>query len=125
MASGEAQKVWFAEMIAMLRQAWHPARSVEALLGLRDRLEQSLETIRRERHIQPAMMWCPRCKERHRAVPPRMSAHATIVALARFAIASEAEVKSLEKRWNLYRRHHQLDRYGKKTEAVFHRESGP
>ncbi len=125
MASGDAQKVWFAEMIETLRKAWYPAMPVEALLCLRDRLEQSLETIRRERNIQPAMMWCPGCKERHRAAPPRVTAHATIMALARFAIASEAEVKSLEKRWNSYRRHHQLDSYGKKTEAVSHRESGP
>ena len=52
MASGDAQKVWFAEMIETLRKAWYPAMPVEALLCLRDRLEQSLETIRRERNIQ-------------------------------------------------------------------------
>jgi len=38
MASGDAQKVWFPELIAIVRQAGDPAMSMDALLRLRDRL---------------------------------------------------------------------------------------
>ena len=59
MASGDAQRTWFPEMIEMLHQTWSASMSENELLALRDRLETTLETIRSERHILPAMMWCP------------------------------------------------------------------
>jgi len=37
MASGDAQKVWFPELIAIVRQAEDTALSIDALLCLRDR----------------------------------------------------------------------------------------
>ena len=113
MASGDAQKVWFPELIALVRQAGDPAMSMEALLRLRDRLETTLQTIRRTRQLLPAMMWCPHCQARHRAAPPTVSVRATILALGRFTHATTAEVQALEKRWHSYRRQHQLDRDGR------------
>src|SRR5205807_7952236 len=62
MASGDAQKVWFPAMIAMLRKAADPAMSVDAVLVLRDRLDATLQHIRSTRQILPAMMWCPHCQ---------------------------------------------------------------
>jgi hypothetical protein len=44
MASGDAQKVWFPEMMAMLRKVVDPAMSVDAVLLLRDRLDATLQT---------------------------------------------------------------------------------
>ena len=52
MASGDAQRVWFPEMIAMLRQAADPAMSVDAVLLLRDRLDATLQHLRRTRKIR-------------------------------------------------------------------------
>ena len=52
MAAGDAQKVWFPELIAMVRQAGDPAMSMDALLRLRDWLNTTLQTIRHTR--QPA-----------------------------------------------------------------------
>src|SRR4029434_570578 len=118
MASGDAQKVWFPEMIAMLRQAADPAMSVEAVLVLRDRLDAKLQHIRRTRQIRPAMMWCPHCQAHHRAAPPRVSVRATILALGRFAAVAPTDVQAIEKHWNRYRRQHQLDRYGQEEDAV-------
>ena len=56
MASGDAQKVWFPELIAIVKQAGKPALSMDALLRLRDRLDATLQTIRQTRQILPAMM---------------------------------------------------------------------
>src|SRR6266446_726890 len=79
MASGDAQRVWFPELIAIVKQAGAPTMSMDALLRLRDRLETTLQTIRQTRQILPAMMWCPHCQARHRAAPPSVSVRATIL----------------------------------------------
>ena len=110
MASGDAQRVWFPELIAIVRQAGNPAMSMDALLRLRDRLDASLQTLRQTRQILPVMMWCPHCQARHRAAPPSVSVRATILAVGRFTRATAAEVQALEKQWNRYRRQHQLTR---------------
>jgi len=93
MASGDAQRTWFPEMIELLNQTWSASMSANELLVLRDRLDTTLETIRSERHILLAMMWCPHCHARHPAAPPTVSVRAMILALGRFGLASAAEVK--------------------------------
>jgi hypothetical protein len=118
MASGDAQRVWFPELIAIMKQAGAPTMSMDALLHLRDRLDTALQTIRHTRQILPAMMWCPHCQARHRAAPPSVSVRATILAVGRFTQATAAEVQALEKQWNRYRRQHQLNRDGKPENAV-------
>jgi hypothetical protein len=118
MASGDAQKVWFPELIEMVRQAEAPAMSMDALLRLRDQLNTTLQTIRHTRQILPAMLWCPHCQARHRAAPPSVSVRATILALGRFTRATASEVQALEKRWNSYRRQHQLNRDGQPEDAA-------
>src|SRR5215471_16203647 len=118
MASGDAQRVWFPELSAIVRQAGNPAMSMDALLRLRDRLDASLQTLRQTRHILPAMMWCPHCQARHRAAPPSVSVRATILALGRFTRATASEVQALEKQWNSYRRQHQLNRDGQPEDTV-------
>jgi len=118
MASGDAQKVWFPALIAIVRQAGDPALSIDALLCLRDQLDTTLQMIRQSRQILPALMWCPHCQARHRAAPPRVSVRATILALGRYTRATASEVQALEKQWNRYRRQHQLDRNGQPEDAA-------
>jgi hypothetical protein len=67
-ASGDAQKVWFPELIAIVRQAGDMALSIDALLCLRDQLDTTLQRIRQRRQILPALMWCPHCQARHRVL---------------------------------------------------------
>jgi hypothetical protein len=112
MASGDAQRTWFPEMIEMLKDAWHPDLSPEELIALRDRLDKTLQTIRRDRNIVPPMMWCSKCQKRHRSAHPKVSVRATVLAVGRFQIADQSEVKSLEKKWNTFRKQNQLDLYG-------------
>ena len=117
-ASGDAQKVWFPELIAIVRQVGEPSMSMDALLQLRDQLDTTLKMLRQTRQILPAMMWCPHCQARHRAAPPSVSVRATILALGRFTPATASEVQALEKRWNSYRRQHQLNREGQPEDAM-------
>jgi hypothetical protein len=113
MASGDAQRVWFPEMIAMLRQAADPAMSVDAVLRLRDRLDATLQHLRRTRQILPAMMWCPHCQAHHRAAPPRVSVRATLLALGRFAAMAVSGVIPLPCVWQTRSTHARDRRKGR------------
>ncbi len=118
MASGDAQRVWFSEMIEMLREGWNSSMSCEDLISLRNCIDATLQSIRTEREILPPMMWCPTCQERHRSAPPKASVRATILAIGRFRIALEAEVKSLEKLWKKYMKEKGLNIYGRKEKVI-------
>jgi len=113
MPSGDAQRTWFPEMIAVLRREWDSSMSLSELIALRDRLDAMLQAIRSTRKILTAMFLCPKCGAYGRAQAPRLSVRAMLLALSRFEIASVEEVKMLEKSWKKYRRDLRLDLYGK------------
>jgi hypothetical protein len=117
MASGDASRTWFSEMIETLRQEWNSEMSWEQVFALRDRLDAMLQEIRTSRSIRTPTMWCPVCKKQTQQAPPSVSVRATILALGRFGIVAAAEVKSLEKRWAKHRKENSLDRNGKLSEA--------
>ncbi|MGB5734918.1 MAG: hypothetical protein WBM40_10810 [Thiohalocapsa sp.] len=118
MASGDASKRWFPEMIGILKEQWKPTMSWDELILLRDRLNTTLQEIRTTRQIKTPMMWCSKCQARHRAGQPTISVRAMILALGRFRVANEPEVKKLEKDWAKYRKEHRLDLDGKPETAV-------
>jgi hypothetical protein len=118
MASGDASRTWFSEMVQTLRQELKSEISWEQVFTLRDRLDAMLQEIRTSRSIRPPTMWCPVCKTLTRQAPPRVSVRAVIFALGRFGIVATAEVKSLEKRWAKHRKENSLDRNGKSIQAV-------
>lgn len=64
MASGDASRTWFSELIETLWREWNSKMSWEQIFTLRDRLDVMLQEIRISRGIQPPMMWCPVCKTR-------------------------------------------------------------
>jgi hypothetical protein len=53
MAAGDPQRVWFPEMIERLRSQRHQGTSFDAIVGLRDDLDATLQRIRSERHMRP------------------------------------------------------------------------
>ena len=116
MPSGDAQRTWFPEMIAVIRREWGSSMSLTELIALRDRLDAMLQAIRSTRKILTAMFLCPRCGNYGRARAPRVSVRAMLLALSRFEIASAEEVKMLEKSWKKHRRDLRLDLYGKPEE---------
>ncbi len=60
-AAGDAQRVWFPEMIERLRVRWHRGMPCDALIVLRDELNAQLQRIRSERGIHPPIFKCPCC----------------------------------------------------------------
>ena len=92
MTSGDAQRQWFPETVEMLRQQWHPGQSLDGLALLAVRLDTMLQQIRKDRNIIPPMFTCPKCGERERSSVGRISINATILAVGRFRVASDADV---------------------------------
>ena len=50
MAAGDAQRVWFQEMIERLCSQWHQSMSFDAIVELRDDLDATLQRLRSQRH---------------------------------------------------------------------------
>ena len=61
MAAGDAQRVWFDEMIERLRLKWHREMQPEELVKLRDELDEILQQIRSDRQLRPPVLRCPEC----------------------------------------------------------------
>jgi hypothetical protein len=102
-------------MVEMLRAGWRAQMSWDDLIALCDRLDSVLQHIRHSRNIRPVTtsMMCPCCGDPMVQGAARVSVRATILALGRFGIAPEAEVKLLEKRWKKYRESTACDLHGK------------
>ena len=95
MAAGDAQRVWFPEMIEALRSEWHHGMSFEATVELRDELDAMLQRIRSERHIRPPVFKCPHCGHVGEGAQPHVSVRAMILSLVRFDIVGAEQTKTL------------------------------
>jgi hypothetical protein len=99
-------------MVDHLRLRWRDDLSTEALLGLRDELDDRLERIRSTGRISNPLFKCPVCGHIGRGADPHVSVRATIVALTRFGVAAKEPAWALEKAWSAYRKTAGLDLYG-------------
>jgi hypothetical protein len=111
-AAGDAHRIWFPEMVEHLRLRWRDDLSTEALLRLRDELDDMLGRIRSERRISNPLFKCPACGHVGRGADPHVSVRATILALTRFGVAAKESARALEKAWTAYRKTAGLDLYG-------------
>lgn len=116
MAAGNASRIWFSEMVDVLRTQWDPSLSCEELIELAKRLDAQLKQIREERSVKAPVLRCGGCGGSQTQVF-RVSVRAVIFAAMRFQMATEAEVKTVEKRWAKYRKQHSLDLYGQPPES--------
>jgi len=115
MPAGDRQRTWFPEMVEALRVEWRADMPWSDLIALRDRLDEMLQHIRHSRHITPARTssLCPCCGGPMVQGAASVSVRATILALARFGIAPDSEVKLLEKRWSMHRQSTGCDLHGR------------
>jgi hypothetical protein len=113
MASGDAHRVWFPEMVEHLRSHWHQGMSLDAIVELRDDLDAMLHRIRSERGIRSAVFKCSRCGYVGEGADLHVSVRAMILSLGRFDIATAEQTHALEKAWGAKRKDSKLDLYGK------------
>jgi hypothetical protein len=117
MAAGDAQRVWFPEMIEQLRSQWHQSMPFETIVELRDDLDTMLHRIRSEGHINSPVFRCRQCGHVGPGAEPHVSVRAMILSLTRFGIAAAEQAYALEKGWAAYRKQNGLDIYGKRTDS--------
>jgi hypothetical protein len=113
MAQGDAQRVWFPEMIERLRAAWRDGLSFDELVTLRDEQDEMLQRLRQERDIHSPIVKCKKCGYKGEGAAPHVSVRAMILSFHRFGIAAAEPVHDLEKNWAAHRKQHGLDLYGK------------
>ena len=99
-------------MVEHLRLRWRDDLSTEALLRLRDELDDMLGRIRSTRRISNPLFTCPACGHIGRGADPHVSVRATVLALTRFGVAAKEPARALEKVWSAYRKTMRLDLYG-------------
>ncbi|MDF1573553.1 MAG: hypothetical protein P1P82_18260, partial [Bacteroidales bacterium] len=80
---------------------------------------KKLNQIRTDLDIQPPMMWCPNCQERHRSRFTNVSITAMYYALKRFELCDNDEFNKLLREWKKYSKSENINIYGiEKTDKI-------
>jgi hypothetical protein len=119
MPAGDAQRVWFPEMIEELKRSWSRTMSWEEIADLCARMTERRKQIRQERAIQPPKM---RCKECGGVLLPRVdvsgiSIRSALFALKNGGVIADTEFKELDKSWIEYRKKNGLGAFGRRAET--------
>ena len=106
MAAGDGNRVWFPEMIEMLRSRWNAAMPFPLLIELCSTLDGMFQRRRSRGPTLPPGSRCPECgrivgseNQQQRSI----SVRATILSLRRFRIASSDVTERTEKERARYR----------------------
>ncbi len=117
MPAGDAQRVWFPEMLEELRFFWTESTSWEDLVVFGERVMQRRKEIRRARGIQPPRTRCPGCGHVSRSDIPGISIRSALFALKNDGVIADADFQGLDSAWKKYRAKHDLDSYGRRNEG--------
>lgn len=115
MASGDAQRVWFPEMLEDLIGTWSPSMRWEELADFCERMTEKRRVIRESRGIASPRMRCPKCGALSRADISGVSIRSALFALRKTGVVTEAEFKALDKSWKTHRAATHVDALGRKT----------
>jgi uncharacterized protein (UPF0212 family) len=119
MPAGQAHTTWFPELIDTLKDRWNSKMSIEQHFDLVNDLNKKLNQIRTDLDIQPAMIWCPNCQERHRSRFTNVSITAMYYALKRFELCHNDEFNKLLREWKKYSKSENINIYGiEKTDKI-------
>ena len=124
MPAGDAQRVWFPEMIEDLKRSWSKAMNWRELADFCELMTQKRDQICQERGIQPPKTRCSKCGELSRSAISDVSIRSALFALKNNGVITDAEFKALGKSWLKYKAKCGLDPYGRKTERYEKRAPG-
>ena len=114
MPSGDAQRVWFLEMLDDLAKAWSPAMTWDQVSDLCRRMTEKRLAIRRSRGIQPPRTRCSCCGEVSQSDISGVSVRSALFALEKLGVVSQEEFKALDGRFKKHRRVTGADAYGRR-----------
>lgn len=114
MPSGDAQRIWFPEMIEDLKTKWTPSTTWEEFVDLCRFLTEKRKRIRHARGILPPRMQCPSCGEITSSDIQGVSIRSALFTLKKIEMVSEAVFKDFDRDWKNFQRKNNLDAYGNK-----------
>ena len=119
MPSGDAQRVWFPEMIEELKTTWSNAMSWDELADFCERMTEMRKRIREERGIQSPKMRCNQCGGNMlpMADASGISIRSALFALRNNGVITNDAFKELDKSWMKHKKKNNLDANGRKIKA--------
>lgn len=112
MPAGDAQRVWFPEMLEQLRSTWSRTMTWPEVVDFCSRMTALRSEIRRTRGILPPLTRCPHCGTVSRSDIKGVSIRSALYALKNDGAITEEEFKQLDKSWKKHRTAHGRDAYG-------------
>lgn len=116
MASGDAQRVWFPEMLAELASTWSAAMTWEELADFCRRMTEERRALRESRRIAPPRTRCSKCGEISQSDISGVTIRSALFALEKTGVIDAARRKDLDRSWRKYKAKNQLDAYGRRTD---------
>ena len=102
MAAGDATRVWFKDVDAVLISRWRDTLSGEGLAALAGELTATVTRLREQQGILPQVIYCPECRTSARAKPPVILGGGVIFAAKRLGLIGDAQVTELQTLWRRY-----------------------
>jgi hypothetical protein len=125
MPAGDAQRVWFPEMLEELKTSWSETMSWDELADFCARMTEKRKQIRQARGIQSPRTIsllpgercakCGRVSKTSKPDPLAVSIRSALFALKNDGLISEAEFKEIDKSWMKHKKRNGLDAFGQKS----------
>jgi hypothetical protein len=112
MAAGDAQRVWFPEMLDALKQYWSKEKTWEEIAIFAHKMTEERTNLRHAKGIKPAQWRCKDCGEILDLAP--ITIRSCLFALRKMNAIDEEQLKQLDKDWKKYKKKNCLDGEGKK-----------
>jgi len=114
MAAGDAQRVWYPEMLLELKEQWSRGTSWDDVIEFCERMTILRKELAVARDIKFPMITCPKCGKRVRSGYPKISVRSLHFALQKINVITDDEFKEIERDWKRHQRENSLDAYGRK-----------
>lgn len=126
MPTGDAQRVWFPEMLEELKKSWSSSMSWDELADFCARMTEMRKQIREDRGIQSPKIRCDRCEGTMLPLADvsGISVRSALFALKNNDVITGDDFKKLNKSWMKHRKKNCLDPYGRKSVAPRDDEAG-
>ncbi len=115
MPAGDAQRVWFPEMLEELKASWSKTMSWDDLADFCARMTETRKQIRYERGIRPPKTRCSRCGKVSRSDISGVSIRSALFALKNNGVITDDEFKEIDKSWMKHKKKNDLDAHGQKS----------
>ncbi len=117
MPAGDAQRVWFPEMLEQLGRLGRETFTWEVMIAFCSKMTSFRVELREAKGIKDPIYYCKSCGKKHRGELPGVSIRSALFALLKQDVISDSELKTLDRDWARYRRKNRLNAYGNPKET--------